>query len=116
MLSREEFQEGYVLACQTPLEDGLEGEQILAEGPEVSCGKLDDAIQSGNINLIKSKGAVFAAANVLVQSMGINFSEIGRIFVAGGFGNYLNIEKAIAIGLLPNIAPSKSGRGQNGFT
>jgi uncharacterized 2Fe-2S/4Fe-4S cluster protein (DUF4445 family) len=54
-------------------------------------------------NLIKSKGAVFAAASVLVQSVGIEFSDIERIFVAGGFGNYLNIEKAIVIGLLPDL-------------
>jgi uncharacterized 2Fe-2S/4Fe-4S cluster protein (DUF4445 family) len=49
MLSREEFQEGYVLACQTPVEDDLEvevppearleGEQILTEGPTVSYGE-----------------------------------------------------------------------------
>ncbi len=33
----------------------------------------------------------------------MDFSEIDRIFVAGGFGNYLNIEKAITIGLLPDV-------------
>jgi uncharacterized 2Fe-2S/4Fe-4S cluster protein (DUF4445 family) len=82
-------------------EEGLEF--VLVPGDESETGK-DLVITEYDIsNLIKSKGAVFAAANVLVQSMGINFSDIERIFVAGGFGNYLNIEKAIAIGLLPDL-------------
>jgi uncharacterized 2Fe-2S/4Fe-4S cluster protein (DUF4445 family) len=55
-------------------------------------------------NLIKSKGAVYAAATVLTKSVGIDFQSIDRVFVAGGFGNYLNIEKAIMIGLLPDLS------------
>jgi uncharacterized 2Fe-2S/4Fe-4S cluster protein (DUF4445 family) len=37
----------------------------------------------------------------------LQFSEISKIFIAGGFGTYLDIEKAIAIGLLPDLARSK---------
>ncbi len=82
-------------------EDGVEF--ILASGDESETGR-DVVITEYDIsNLIKSKGAVFAAARVLVRSVGMDFSEIDRIFVAGGFGNYLNIEKAITIGLLPDV-------------
>ncbi len=54
-------------------------------------------------NLMKSKGAVFAAMKSLVDYIGISFDQIEKLYVAGGFGNYLNIEKAIGIGLLPDI-------------
>ena len=54
-------------------------------------------------NLIKSKGAILAAMKVLLENLGMTFSDIKRLFVAGGFGAHLNIEKAIMIGLLPDL-------------
>jgi uncharacterized 2Fe-2S/4Fe-4S cluster protein (DUF4445 family) len=54
-------------------------------------------------NLIKSKGAVFAAIKSLVDYIGVGFDKLETIYVAGGFGNYLDIPKAVAIGLLPDI-------------
>lgn len=58
-------------------------------------------------NLMKSKGAVFAAMKSLIDYIGINFDQIEKLYVAGGFGNYMNIEKAIGIGLLPDISREK---------
>ncbi|NIQ38115.1 MAG: DUF4445 domain-containing protein [Proteobacteria bacterium] len=82
-------------------EEGVEF--VLVFGKESGTGK-DIAVTEFDIsNLIKSKAAVFAAARVLVRSVGLDFSAIDRVFVAGGFGNYLNIEKAITIGLLPDL-------------
>jgi len=81
--------------------DGVEFVLVAADASET--GK-DIVITEYDVsNLIKSKAAVFAAARVLVQSVGMGFSDIERIFVAGGFGTYLNIEKAITIGLLPDL-------------
>ncbi len=54
-------------------------------------------------NLIKSKGAVFAAIKCLTDYIGLGFDQIERFHVAGGFGNFLDIPKAVAIGLLPDI-------------
>ena len=54
-------------------------------------------------NLMKSKGSVFAAIKSLLDYIGLTFDQLDTFYVAGGFGNYLNIEKAVAIGLLPDI-------------
>jgi len=54
-------------------------------------------------NLLRAKGAVFAGIRTLLQTLGLQVEDIERIFVAGGFGNYLNIRDAIAIGLLPDL-------------
>ncbi len=35
--------------------------------------------------------------------MGKRASDLSKIYIAGGFGNYLNIENSIYIGLLPDI-------------
>jgi uncharacterized 2Fe-2S/4Fe-4S cluster protein (DUF4445 family) len=38
---------------------------------------------------------------------GMDFSMVDRIIITGGFGQYLNIEKAVTIGLLPDIDRAK---------
>ena len=55
-------------------------------------------------NLKRSKGAIYSAIISLVNKVGKNLDDIKKIYIAGGFGNYLNIENAIFIGLLPDTA------------
>jgi uncharacterized 2Fe-2S/4Fe-4S cluster protein (DUF4445 family) len=40
---------------------------------------------------------------VLLNSVGISFEDLQNLYVAGGFGNYLDVEKAVFIGLLPDV-------------
>ena len=58
-------------------------------------------------SLMLSKGAVYAGFMVLLKQAGLNFSMIDQILISGGFGQYLNIDKAITIGLLPDIDRNK---------
>jgi uncharacterized 2Fe-2S/4Fe-4S cluster protein (DUF4445 family) len=58
-------------------------------------------------NLLYSKGAVYAGFTTLLSEAGLDFSMVERIVIAGGFGRYLNIEKAVGIGLLPDMDRSK---------
>lgn len=58
-------------------------------------------------NLKRAKGAIFAATSILVKHMGLEFDDIKKVFIAGGFGTYLDIENAITIGLLPDIKRSR---------
>jgi uncharacterized 2Fe-2S/4Fe-4S cluster protein (DUF4445 family) len=58
-------------------------------------------------NLMYSKGAVYAGFTTLLNQAGLDFSMVEHIIIAGGFGQYLNIEKAVRIGLLPDVDRSK---------
>ena len=58
-------------------------------------------------NLKRSKGAIYSAASVLLKKMGLGFADVAKIYIAGGFGTYLDMEKAITIGLLPDLERSK---------
>jgi len=58
-------------------------------------------------NLKRSKGAIYSATVVLLKKIGLEFSDLKKIYIAGGFGTYLDIEKAISIGLLPDLDRSK---------
>jgi len=54
-------------------------------------------------NLIRAKGALYSGCMTLLEEIGIGFHDIDRIVLAGGFGNCIDLEKAMAIGLLPEI-------------
>ncbi|MBW1894378.1 MAG: DUF4445 domain-containing protein [Deltaproteobacteria bacterium] len=58
-------------------------------------------------NLIRAKGAIFSGCQTLLEEVGLSIEGIDRIFLAGGFGSYVDLEKAMVIGLLPEIDPDK---------
>jgi uncharacterized 2Fe-2S/4Fe-4S cluster protein (DUF4445 family) len=58
-------------------------------------------------NVITAKAAIFAAIKILLKRLNLNFSDINHFYLAGAFGNYINVENAIAIGLIPNVQRGK---------
>ncbi|KPJ88810.1 MAG: hypothetical protein AMS17_04140 [Spirochaetes bacterium DG_61] len=58
-------------------------------------------------NVITAKAAIFSAMKILLKRLDMDFSDIEKFYIAGAFGNYINIENAISIGLLPNISREK---------
>ena len=58
-------------------------------------------------NLKRSKGAIYAASAILLKKLNLKFEDIKQFYIAGGFGTYLDIEKAVTIGLLPDLKRSK---------
>jgi uncharacterized 2Fe-2S/4Fe-4S cluster protein (DUF4445 family) len=80
---------------------------ILVPAGETETGREIVITQADISHLIRSKGAVFAAIKSLMDYVGLKFKEIATFYVAGGFGSYLDIPKAIGIGLLPDIDPDR---------
>jgi len=58
-------------------------------------------------NVITAKAAVFAAAKILLERLNLGFSDVTRLFLAGGFGNFIDRQNAIKIGLLPDLPLSR---------
>ncbi len=54
-------------------------------------------------NLIRAKGAMYAGYQTLLESVGLTFNDLDRVILAGNFGAYIDLERAISIGLLPDI-------------
>ncbi len=54
-------------------------------------------------NLLRAKAAIYAGFTVLADSVGIPMEMIERVLIGGSFGKYINVEKAVEIGLLPDI-------------
>jgi uncharacterized 2Fe-2S/4Fe-4S cluster protein (DUF4445 family) len=48
-----------------------------------------------------AKSAIAAGVLALVHRAGLALTDIGQVYLAGGFGNYMNPQSAMDIGLLP---------------
>jgi uncharacterized 2Fe-2S/4Fe-4S cluster protein (DUF4445 family) len=80
-----------------------DGEIVMKE----SKGK-DIVITEADIkNIIRTKGAVYASCSVLLKSLNHTFDDLDKIYIAGGFGNYIDLKKAILLGLFPDVPLEK---------
>lgn len=84
-----------------------EMEYIVVFPEETEKGEAITISQTDIDNILRSKAAIFAAIKSLIDYAGFSFDQLDKIYVAGGFGNYLNVKKAIGIGLLPDIPTEK---------
>jgi len=58
-------------------------------------------------NLIRAKGAIYSGCMTLLTEVGLNIQDIEQIILAGGFGSHVDLEKAMVIGLLPEMDADK---------
>ena len=58
-------------------------------------------------NLIRTKAAVYAGCKVLMDNAGLKFADLDSVIIAGGFGHYIDVERAQMIGLLPELPGTK---------
>lgn len=79
-------------------------EFVVAPAPQTDIGREIVITEDDIENLKRSKGAIYSAIISLLNKVGKETGDLKRIYLAGGFGNYLNIENAVYIGLLPDIA------------
>ncbi len=85
--------------------EGDEGgyEYVLVWAKDSGIG-TDIVINEADIdNLMRAKGAIFAGCKTLLDSVGMTFKDLQRVIIAGGFGKFINLERAVEIGLFPEI-------------
>ena len=78
-------------------------EFVIAWGSESETGE-DIVITNVDIdNLLRAKAAIYAGFTVLADGVGFPMEMIERVLIGGSFGKYINVEKAVQIGLLPDM-------------
>lgn len=60
-----------------------------------------------------AKGAIAAGINILTKEAGISLADVANIYLAGGFGSYINPHNACKIDLLPRELEEKIRRAGN---
>ncbi len=79
------------------------GEYVIVWGSETADGK-DIVITRIDIdNLLRAKASIYAGFIILADSVGIPLEAVEQISIGGSFGKYINVEKAVQIGLLPDM-------------
>ncbi len=87
------------------IRDGDHGsEYVIAWGHETKHGE-DIVITNVDVdNLLRAKAAIYAGFAVLAESVGVPLETIDQVLIGGSFGKYINVEKAVEIGLLPDMS------------
>jgi len=90
-----------------PSESGLafvvERKEELGNGAPSDMTITDADLQ----NLLRTKAAIYGACAILLRKTGESLDNIHRVFIAGGFGYHLDIERAISIGMFPDLPRKK---------
>ena len=78
-------------------------EYVICWGADTGHGE-DIAITHVDVdNLLRAKAAIYAGFTVLAENVGIPLDWVEQVLIGGSFGKYINVEKAIEIGLLPDL-------------
>ncbi len=84
------------------------GRFVLVPKGETLNGKPVCIYQEDIDNVITAKAAIFAAAKIMLDRLDLKFSDIDELMIAGGFGSYINLKNAVAIGLLPDLPTAET--------
>lgn len=87
---------------------GSEGWEYVVVFKEEAQIKEDIVVTEVDIeNIIRAKAAIFSGCKLLLESVGLTLKDIERVYLAGNFGTFIELESAITIGLLPDIERDK---------
>lgn len=96
---------GKLLKDTTPrvreTDEGLEF--LIVEATQAATGSDIVITQADIQNLVRSKAAIYSAVATLLEAMHMKPSDIQKVYLAGGFGSYLDVRNTITIGMLPEI-------------
>jgi uncharacterized 2Fe-2S/4Fe-4S cluster protein (DUF4445 family) len=88
--------------------DGMLKEDfVIVTGPESQTGEEISITQQDIREVQLAKSAIAAGVKILLNRAGIGYGDIDAVYLAGGFGNYINPESAMKIGL---ISPEFNGK------
>ncbi len=88
----------------------VNGERALELVPkEETASKEAIYLKEGEIkSFLRSKGAMFTILRLLCEKVGLSFEEIRHFYVAGSFGNHIDVRSAVLLGMLPEEALHKT--------
>ena len=90
------------------IREGRSGYEYVLAWHRDTGGNEDIVLNEVDIeNFIRAKGAIFAGIKTLIEEVGLQLIDIEQIILAGGFGSYIDLDAAMTVGLLPEVAPEK---------
>ncbi|MCP4399480.1 MAG: DUF4445 domain-containing protein [bacterium] len=87
--------------------EGRRTRYIIVPAEHSASGKALSISEVDIENIIRAKAAIYSACSLLLDQVGLGFEDLANIYIAGGFGRFLDIEKATIIGLVPDLPRRK---------
>ena len=79
----------------------LENEFQIVSADQSGTKKTIKITQTDIREVQLAKSAIASGINILLKQANLKIEDMDALFMAGGFGNYLNVESAMKIGLIP---------------
>ncbi len=83
--------------------DGKRARYLIASQDQADADHPITVSETDIDNIIRAKAAIYSACAMMLKQLDMNFADLAHVYIAGGFGRFLDLEKAITIGLLPDI-------------
>jgi uncharacterized 2Fe-2S/4Fe-4S cluster protein (DUF4445 family) len=88
--------------------DGLLQDDFIIVPARDSATGEDITLKQADIREVQlAKSAISSGVKILLKQSGLQFDQLDTLFLAGGFGNYINTSSAMRIGLIPRQLKDK---------
>lgn len=92
----------YLIDHEIVLSDGELGDDFILVPAEESATGKNIVITPQDIREVQlAKSAIITGVNIIIKEAGLTVDDLDAVYVAGGFGNYMNPRSAVKVGLLP---------------
>jgi uncharacterized 2Fe-2S/4Fe-4S cluster protein (DUF4445 family) len=83
--------------------DGKRARYLLVPAERSGSGREINITETEIENIIRAKAAIYSASALMLERMGLSFTDLSALYIAGSFGRYLDLEQAKVIGMLPDL-------------
>jgi uncharacterized 2Fe-2S/4Fe-4S cluster protein (DUF4445 family) len=82
--------------------DGIKHLTVVG-GEDAGTGQELTLSQSDIDALIRSKAAMYTILTTITTMLNVSMNEIGRFYIAGTFGSYIDPQSAMTLGMIPDL-------------
>jgi uncharacterized 2Fe-2S/4Fe-4S cluster protein (DUF4445 family) len=93
--------------CPSIRVEGRRASYTIASAEESATGKPIVITEIDIENIVRTKASIYSACALMLSQVGVSFDDLCHVYVAGGFGRFLDLENATAIGLVPDLPREK---------
>ena len=81
-------------------ENGV-GEFVFAPEQRMSLSRADISA------LAQAKSANYSGQYIVLRNYGMPIDEVSKLYLAGGFANYVDVDNALSVGFIANVQPER---------
>ncbi len=93
--------------CSRITVEGRRASYTIVPATESATGKPIVISELDIENILRTKASIYSACALMLNQVGLRFEDLCHVYIAGGFGRFLDLEHAIVIGLAPDLPREK---------